>query len=159
MDNNFEVAAKKERYALKFILPKNTKYTQNQYTVFDAYSNFNGKNYIIEAKIRNSYYPELLLENSKLQNLISVADKYNTTILYICFTPMGTFCFNISKLLISHPELFTNKLSLFCPKTSMGDNQYKYKESILLPTNLAKKYDYIYDNYNFYKEVYGELLY
>jgi hypothetical protein len=56
------------------------------------------KRQIIEIKIRDTHYPDLLLEKDKLTRLKQKAKESDATIIYITTTPLGTYLFNLTLL-------------------------------------------------------------
>lgn len=150
----FQEASKKERWALKHILPSQTKYTEiNSFDKYDAITLIKDTKFIVEAKIRDTHYPTLLLETIKCNDLINESKKLAADIMYVVFTPDGTFIFNITKLLQSNPELFEIN-NLNCPKSTMGDTTYKTKTTYLLPIKFAKKHNFKFDVWKYLEEQY-----
>jgi hypothetical protein len=140
----FELASSKERFALRHILPKNTKYTKIKSTIrYDAMTTINNKSYIVEAKVRTKHYTAQLYESNKHSDLLELSENSNMPILYITFTPQGTYIFNITKLMITNPEFFI-KSNIDCPKTTAEKSYKVNKDVFLLPIELA-----IYRNYIF----------
>jgi hypothetical protein len=137
--NNFTKASEKERVALQTILPLTTNYTDtNSFKPYDAVSLINGKKYIIEAKVRDRHYNDLLLETKKYNSLLELSQTHSCAILYIVFTPVGTYIFNLTELKETHPELFKTSI-LNCPKQTMGNNQKIDKSVILLDIQYSKQ--------------------
>lgn len=155
----FEDAGLKERWALGQIFPKIIgekehflSYTPPySYTKYDALLQFlnNGSlkhTYIIEAKIREKHYPELMLENKKYNDLQnSILHEGNTTLMYIVFTPEGTYIYNLSKITLPKITLIE------CPVKTLAECGSKMKQVYLLPLDLAKKIDFIYTESDYKK--------
>lgn len=55
------------------------------------------KSFIIEVKVRSNHYPDLMLEQTKYSAMVKAA-KYmtNYSLIYMCTTPMGTYCFDLT---------------------------------------------------------------
>lgn len=56
------------------------------------------KSHLIEIKIRDTHYDELLLEKKKFTNLKSKAQESDAAVIYISCTPSGSFVYNLSRL-------------------------------------------------------------
>lgn len=114
-DDKFVEASKRERYSLKYLLPILEKlmpkvYQWTEYITdiygYDVYdclwqAHIDGstqRRYIIEVKIRDTHYDELILETKKLRDLKSKVYDDKTQILYINITPIATYIFNLTKL-------------------------------------------------------------
>ena len=137
--DKFTKASYKERQALQTILPSTTNYTDiNSYKPYDAVSLINGKKYIVEAKVRDTHYDQLLLETKKYNTLLELSETHSCSILYIVFTPLGAYIFNLTQLKETHPELF-KITTLNCPKQTMGNNQKINKPVILLDIKYSKQ--------------------
>ena len=160
--NKFEEASVRERFALKQIEPilrkkESTIYYTDiySYDVYDALLHIleNGtikKRYIIECKLRDTHYDELMYETKKDKDLTSkIIDPSNTDILFINFTPTGTYLFNITQLKKTHPLLFNHIDYTYCPKSTMGDKVYINKGHYLLPTSLGMNLRYIFNEMDF----------
>lgn len=113
MDNPYTMTSKIERIALNNIIPKlfsggkiSFYTTPDEGTdIYDGYvmkmdDNFSIiDRYIIECKVRDTFYPTLLLEKKKYESLRQKALESDAKIIYICVTPDGAFCFNLNKLI------------------------------------------------------------
>ena len=84
---------------------------------------------VIEMKFRNKYYPEKLLEKSKLDYLMSM-DK-DIVKLYFVADEKGNYLFWLNK--ISMPE----KTELYCPDTTLWTKKRKNKDVYLLEESQA----------------------
>lgn len=114
--DKFIEASKRERFALLNILPLLFKNIKGYYTyyftdvygmdIYDAYvmvfdnetHSIIGR-YIIECKVRDKFYPDLMLEKKKYFDLKNKSNESNSKIIYISVTPEGTYCYNLSKLI------------------------------------------------------------
>lgn len=113
MDNPYTTTSKIERIALNNIIPELFKGNKiSFYTtpddgkdIYDGYvmkmnDNFSIiDRYMIECKVRDTFYPTLLLEKKKYDALKKKAIESDAKIIYICVTPDGAFCFNLDKLI------------------------------------------------------------
>lgn len=82
-----------EMYDTKFIpTPDNSKIH------FDGTLCKSGKQYIVEAKVRKATYEAYYLEEDKYKNLLQVSAEFGMDILYINFTPSGTYVWNLSDM-------------------------------------------------------------
>ncbi len=100
------------------------------------------KRWIMEVKIRDTHYEELLLEKKKLTELQKKVYDDLTDILYICVTPLQTYVYNLSTMM-KQKQLVIHKLE--CNKATMESRKYEDKVNkvvYLLPTDLAKKIPY-----------------
>jgi len=70
--------------------------------LFDSLTKSLVYRHIIEIKVRDRFYPTLLLEKKKLESLKKIASIAGSNIHYISVTPNGTFVFNLSEI---EPEL------------------------------------------------------
>ncbi|OJW82083.1 MAG: hypothetical protein BGO69_15915 [Bacteroidetes bacterium 46-16] len=66
--------------------------------LFDKETHSMRKSYVIEMKIRNTHYDDLMLEKIKYKDLKAVSVGTGASILYINTTPQGTYIFNLSEL-------------------------------------------------------------
>lgn len=166
-EEKFIEASKKERYGLKYILPHikklNTKYTWTDYMtdiysydVYDcllqAYDNGSKKKiFIIEVKVRDTHYPELILETKKLRDLkTKILHPTITDILYINITPMGTYIFNVSRL-EKEGKLIPSKLT--ANKATMTSRTDKVEKGvIMLDINEAKFIDFTFNQLQYERD-------
>ena len=56
------------------------------------------KSHLIEIKIRDTHYEDLMLEKKKLTNLNIKAEDSGASVIYISCTPMGSFVYNLTRL-------------------------------------------------------------
>lgn len=56
------------------------------------------KRHLMEIKIRDVHYNDLLLEKKKLTNLMNKAAESEADVLYISTTPKGSYIFNLTRL-------------------------------------------------------------
>lgn len=116
--NEFHKKSIKERIALSLVINKIMDGKSFQYyeTPIDGYDKYDGAlmifnedtneisgRCIIEAKIRDTHYPTLLLEKIKYDALIGKAtelssSKYTCKIMYLCTTPNGSYYFDLHKI-------------------------------------------------------------
>lgn len=108
-----------ERCALRRLIPQLFKdhkiewyLTPSEgYDIYDAYvmvfdeltGSINGR-FIIECKVRDTHYPQLLLEEKKLSDLNKKAGESGAKVVYINVTPNGSYCFNLTKLINDETE-------------------------------------------------------
>jgi hypothetical protein len=161
-NDKFIEASKRERYVLNQLLPKlmsNKKYDWT-YTLTDIYgygvydcllqASIDGsakKRFVIEVKIRQETYGEMIMESKKLNALKGCVLDDITEIVYISVLPNETYMWNISKLL--NNGLSTGTLS--CPKSTMGDKTKVNKVVFYLP---KEKGELI--NFKFYEGEYQQ---
>ncbi len=69
---------------------------------FDGTLCHKGKQYILEAKVRTASYDAYLLEEQKYDNLMAFAKECNMDVLYVNFTPSGTYVWNLSDMTRKH---------------------------------------------------------
>lgn len=99
----------------------------------------------IEVKTRTQVYDEYFLEEKKWKQMnktgINIGGEF--LLLYINFTPKGTFLWNITDY-----TKFNSKIIECKDKTSSKINEIKYvkKKQFLLPKESASKFDFIYGN-------------
>jgi hypothetical protein len=122
LDQEFEKKAFEERLFLKKLLP--LIYSDQQLEPLFQFTPSHGKDvydccvclydfltkclvhrHIIEIKVRDKFYPTLLLEKKKLESLKKIAAIAGSIVYYISVTPNGTFLFNLTDL---EPELVFN---------------------------------------------------
>lgn len=155
--DKFIEASKRERFALMNILPllkSNTNYDWTEYLTdiysYDVYdcllqAYIDGsikKRFIIEIKIRDKHYDDLILETKKLKDLKSKVYDDITDVIYINVTPKGTYLFNVTKLQKEN-KLTTNKL--MANKATMNSREHKIEKSVIyLDYNDAKFYPYTF---------------
>lgn len=164
IENNlkFIEAERRARFALKQIMSYLTSNQKYKYDIFycledsiDAYDCYLGiytlegklvKRYFIETKIRNEHYPELIYEKKKhnsLLKLINDLDPDNSEILYISFTPKGTYIFNTMKMDLQVSKLECNK------KTVLSTSEKINKDVYFLNITDARRIDYIYNEQDY----------
>lgn len=148
--SKFYEASKNERLFLKKILEDMTKDNTYHYSyymtdpegldiydgfisLFDKVSGSVYKRYIIEIKIRDIDYDELLLEKKKLDSLTKKSLESDSEMLYICVIPSGTYIFNLSKL----GEVEFTKVP--CNKTTVINSGKIMKTVTFLPKKIASK--------------------
>lgn len=145
-----------ERIILKEVIKKlyDTKKIDIQYyftdvegkDIYDGYTMMFDKttgrlirSHLMEIKIRDTHYEDLMLEQKKLTNLKSKAEESGSSIIYISCTPNGSYVYNLTRLETEigfewvkqeHWKSTTNK--------SLGK---KTKTITYLPTKYAKHID------------------
>jgi hypothetical protein len=164
----FQESSKRERWALdkiKHFLIGNLQlgfdYLYNPtpefgYDVYDAIFTLCEEGtpkhtWFIECKVREQHYPKLMMEKKKLQDIKSIIQTPNSSIMYICFTREGTFIYNMSKIEKEHPEEMGISY-IQCPRQTMGDKTPINKPVYLLDTNLAKKINFIYNEQEYLQD-------
>lgn len=165
----FEESSRRERWSMDQIIPYFTKngklgydytYRFTPYWDYDSYDmiyqNLDDgsikSTWLIECKIREKHYPKLMLECKKLRKIKEMIMNDNTSIMYINFTPEGTFCWNITKMEKDLPEEMSITY-IQCPKETMGDTSEVNKAVILLDTKFAKKIDFIYNEQEYLRAI------
>lgn len=147
----YTLKADDERLILKKIIP--TLYNYNVYDiqyyftdsggydVYDAYvMGFNKdthscvRRHLIEIKVRDTHYPDLLLEKEKLENLKKKASESDATVIYISTTPKGSYIFNLTQL---ESSIQWNKEEHWKSTTDKSKGK-KYKWVTYLPITSAK---------------------
>lgn len=97
------------------------------------------KRYIIEIKVRQVHYHDLMLEKKKLEALKKKASECDADIIYISVTPNGCFSWNIKEL--EETMTFEYKSEMHW-KTSMNKSAGKVlKKVTYLSTELANRLD------------------
>lgn len=165
-NDKFIEASKRERYTLKYILPlikekmpKDYEWTEYitdiyGYDVYDcllqAYIEGSiQKRFIIEVKIRDKHWEDLILETEKLKSLKSKIFDDKAQILYINITPKGTYIFNLTKL-EKQNKLVKN--TLMANKATMASRDEKVNKGVyFLNVGDALKLEWTF-NENEYKE-------
>jgi hypothetical protein len=166
-DDKFVEASKRERYCLKYILPmiKNkipgyewTEYITDiyGYDVYDcllqAYIEGSiKKRYIIEVKVRDTHYDELILETKKIRDLKSKVLDNLTKILYINITPMGTYIFSISDLQKQNKLV---KTKIVANRATMASRTDKIEKGVfMLNVSDAKYLDFKFNEADYQKSI------
>lgn len=97
------------------------------------------RRHLIEIKIRDTHYNELLLEKKKLTNLKEKANESGASVIYISCTPEGSFVYNLTKL---ETEKEFDWVTEQHNKTTTDKSQGKINKTVTyLSTQLAKKID------------------
>lgn len=164
MNNKFEEASKKERFAFNQFIKLYNLYQSDKYEIFitpdDGYDSYDVliqevdlesgiiiKRWIIEIKIRKErathcgYEEGFILEKKKYNQLKKMKDidSEKNEILYINFTTEETLVFNLSEIDIEFERKFMNKATMSSKKDKVN------KLVSLLNHNDAKRYNYIFD--------------
>lgn len=155
--NKFTIASKTERFHLKQIehlFTADIKYTSDSgYDVYDCMITTKNKKYICEAKCRDAYYEPIadysnkkydsvMLECKKWRDLKETANQLDCDILFISFALNTTIIYNISKLMITNPELFQSCSYTKCPLQTMGNTKIVKKPIFYLPLHFGKILNY-----------------
>lgn len=103
----------------------------------------------VEIKVRDRFYPELMLERKKYNDLLSLVRKRDEKTLndsgykieskigYVSVTPEGTFWFNLSNIKEFNWE------SKLCPVSTTDRSLGKtMKEVVMLDTQKARKFEF-----------------
>jgi len=94
------------------------------------------KRHLIEVKVRDIHYEDLLLEKKKLTNLKNKADESQASVIYISCTPEGSFVYNLSRL---ETEIGFEWVKEEHNKTTTDKSLGKVMKTITyLPTKYAK---------------------
>lgn len=94
---------------------------------------------LIEIKIRETHYPELLLEKKKLDDLTNKANESGAIVIYISVTPQGTYVFNLTS--IQKDKTFEWKNEELWISTTDKSKGKKMKKVTYLSCDLARKLD------------------
>ncbi len=108
--------------------------------------------YIVESKVRETHFDELIFEKKKLNTMQRERDKFVKKrlpsiipkIMYISFTPVATYMFDIDYLIENNmlPKLTTMKMN----EMTVADNVKKINKQVyLLPVTLAVKKNFKYN--------------
>lgn len=167
-DDNFVEASKRERFALKHILPMikskmSPTYEWTEY-ITDIYSKdiydcllqayINGsieRRYIIEVKVREKHWQELILETKKFRDLKKKIFDDKAQILYINITPVATYIFNLTKL-EKQNKLVRN--TLMANKATMASREDKVNKGVyFLNVDDALKLEWTFDENEYKKSI------
>lgn len=105
---------------------------------------------IIEAKVRDTHFNDLLLEGRKYNKLIKEKIKHEkefgfqkVELLYLCFTPKGTYLFKLTK----HKERYEWIVKEYNKYTAAKEKGRVEKKVTLLDINnqFCTKLDFLYD--------------
>ncbi len=166
MKNNqrFIESSKRERYSLQQIetILRQGKESLVYYTDIFKYDTYDAlyqftidgspkKTWIIEAKIREKQYNEMLLETKKFKDLKNKILTDYTDIIYVNFLPDGTYVWNLTKLEKTDPDIFRHITYKVMNKSTMGDQTLKNKPGYYLPKSKAKRIDFIYNEQEYLK--------
>jgi hypothetical protein len=146
---------------------KNYDFSYEYVTAYDGFDHYdaaqcfvkyeNGKNeyirFLIEVKVRSEVYDEMFLELDKWKELNKIREEISGQfkLLYINYTPKGTYIFDITKM--DDFILTKREMKQYSSKESKRINKKVY----LLPLNKAKYLPFIY-NHNDFKPNYNEEL-
>jgi len=128
-----------------------TSYDGNDY--YDALyqRHFEGiirKRYFIEIKIRDKIFPDYFIEPKKIKDIESVAlknlSKDEFEILYLNFTPEGTFLWNVRNLIDNNKYKMEKRLANKCTMKSRTDKIEK--DFFAFEKTDAKFFNYIWDD-------------
>ena len=103
-----------------------------QYAFYDCYSlEFR---FYAELKVRSAHYEKLIIERSKYDRIVKIANANRNDALYICATPEGVWQFDVALLSIDWVDMPG------LPVTSHFDNQERVTKTVgLLPLNVATR--------------------
>lgn len=137
------IYANKEKYNYHYYISDIADTTR--YDAFVSIFEIGGQlkaNHIIEVKVRDIHYDEMMLEKRKYDELKAVLKReYNVAdIIYINTTPKGTFIWNVTKLEEQQKIKWETKL---CNKSTVQDKGKIEKRVTLLPINKAKHIPHI----------------
>ena len=106
--------------------------------VKDQFSDYDAEdsNYIVEIKNRRKYYPDKMIEASKLYKNERHAQIYGKKFLYVVTDPKGFYVYNVTNLMAQIVRL--PMMALKCPKTTdFIKKDYLEKWSYILPETLS----------------------
>lgn len=111
---------------------------------------------LIETKVRSEIYDEMFLEYKKWLSLLKIKVQMsgNYKLLYINFTPNGTYIYDLTTELLNSCELVTRKMKDY---TSAKDPKQIDKKVYLLPLEKAKFIPFIYDESSFQPNIKKEV--
>lgn len=141
-----------ERVALNSIIPLLFKdkdyqhYTTNSqsFDIYDAYVMlFNDEKpmsrFMLEIKVRDRHYNELMLEKKKYEDLKKQASQSGASVIYISVTPVGTYCYNLSKIINDNTEWIKEEHWVSTTDKTKGK---KMKSLVYIPTTESKMLPY-----------------
>lgn len=164
-NEKFIEASRKERFCLNNLLPilRTDKWEWTTYlTDIYGYDSYDcllqayregeiKKRFVIEFKLRETHYGDLIFETKKLNQLKKVVYDDITDILYITTTPNGTYIFNISKLIKEDKLKVT---SIVCNKATMNSRSEKVKKTVyMLDCDLAKFIPFKFSNTEYLQSI------
>mgnify|MGYP003138384408 CR=1 FL=1 len=105
----------------------------DKYSIVDA----RNKDYIVELKHRNKFYPDMLIEFDKYKRLMDSSIFYNLIPLYVCSVENGyIYIFNMNKVDAHHIIEWENQ---FHNKTTEFENNNKIEKRVgFIPVSLSK---------------------
>jgi hypothetical protein len=164
-NDKFIEASRKERFCLNNLIPilrtNNWEWTTYMTDIY-SYDTYDcllqaykdgviKRRFIIEFKLRDSHYGDLIFETKKLKSLKEVVYDDITDILYITTTPNGTYIFNISKL-IKEDKLKVS--TIMANKATMSSRTDKIKKSVyMLDCEWAKYIPYKFSNVDYMNSI------
>ena len=111
MQNLYTIKSEKERIGLNKLFSKIYKGEEGldfyKYVTpaegMDCYDGGGGilsgpnkwQRHIFEVKVRDTHYPELMLEKPKLESLLKKAKEFDAIVFYVSITPEGCFVFRL----------------------------------------------------------------
>lgn len=173
-DSRLQYYEDRETYAYDFIKPYIENLVPKRYhcisqRVFDKMSNYDAQTAIYETvddktikkaciiqelKVRDEHYNELILEEKKLKSLknkqLEFHQYYNKVhLFYICFTPLGTYIFDLDILNVNIEEREMKK------QTFKSNDKENKKITYINIENSFKKIDFILDYSEFHENFFG----
>lgn len=103
-----------------------------QYAFYDCYSlEFR---FYAELKVRSAHYESLIIERSKYDRIVKIANANRNDALYICSTPQGVWQFDVGIMGIDWVEMPD------LPVTSQFENQERVTKKVgLLPLKAGRQ--------------------
>lgn len=98
LNKYFNSLDRENNYIYSTVTPEDGKDSYDGTLVIHSKSDNKSTRFILEVKIREVHYPELLLEKKKCKQLLKKANEFEADVLYITTTPKATYIFNITKL-------------------------------------------------------------
>lgn len=111
--------------------------TVDKYDRVDYYFTLKDKKVVAEIKVRNDYYSEYLIEESKLEALKKKKmDNNQDVALYVCFYQDSMYIFTLGTI-----QQYGQKKTMWLKGTTVEDSGYRWKDVRLVPTDQASRYD------------------
>jgi len=119
--------------------------------------------FLIEVKVRDKHYDELVLEQRKYKGLMSHKNKFDkylknqysnhtVGVLYVNFTPKGSYVYDLCHLTESKqlPKLQNLTSDKYTVDPSQGQST---KKTYYLENKLGVRYNWLYDESTYYKSM------
>ena len=140
--NKFKQYEQKGRHIFKTFLDQigaTGQPTEDDYDTVDYYFQVNGKKYVAEIKVRNTYYDDFMIEVDKLKALQYKKQQYNLNCAYyVCFFGNSMYMFTTDT--IKNTGTFTQK---WCKRHTVLNDGYVLKDVVLVPTKNGTKLEQI----------------